>query len=1399
MADRTTAAPDAAARAAYERLAAEHAVLTAPGGAVRSPGGAALNWFRTAWPDLARVPSLLPGDEDHVRFALLAVPFLIAVENWAALVAVCRPGADAAARLAADDDRRYLLLCLGVGLQHRDDPAAAAEVLEQLRADAAARGDHRTEGAALAHLGQVQREIGRPDAAARLLQRAVLAYRQADHPIGEARAAGDLMGLLVELGDEEEAARYAERARRLFRKAGDRVGEARALRHLAAYQAGRGRPAEALLRQLREAVALHDASGDSGGAVEALQTIARVHLQSGDHEAALQVTHDALARVRAADDSAAGDLGDLSEGVTALAAADALTAGGSDTARAAVAAERPEALGPFVLLVLQRRRRELDDGDEAARARIDAAVTFLRDHPGSWVAEQAGARWNEFRTLAGTASSRLSPQLPELLRRLAATDDPDERSSLLATALDAVPADEPEPAAVRGVLLLDLAKALHDGHGGAPGRDRAITCAEEAARLLDRPVTRRRWAECQVFLGTAWRTREAGDPRDLDRAIGAFRQALTVYRRASDPVEWAATVVNLANVYWRRRDGAADLRHAVARHTAALSVFTREEFPGMWATVQSNLGLVLTDPVLAGDPGNLEAGRRHLLDAVATPALDPPSRAAALLNLARCERDRILGDPQENIDSAVRHALESYAIQERIGGPRDLAEAANAVGDVVGNAALRAGRDPAAAAEWFERALHLAPVHEAPLLHAAVADNLANTLVQLDDAGPDELQRAVALHGTALRLYRAAGDRLEEARACYNLAATLRRVDPPDDARAVALLERSRELRARERVPLEWAESVTELARAWLTRADGPDPQRAADLLGEVVDAVGEDPDSGHALRAWGLLGGARSDLGHWSEAAEAYERALAVADHRYRATVLPGGRDAELVGAADLAREAAYATAAAGDAHRAVTILEGARARGLGDRLERDRADLSVLAADEPVAAAAYREAGERILRIESQLRAAVVPDAAATRRLRAALTDARAQMEAAVDRIRALPGFATFLLEAPDAVATAEGRPGLPLVYLCVARHGAVALVVAGPGAVEAVFGPLTDEQLMDVVHPYLLDVDSGLEPLLDVIGDGLVGALAARLALDGAIGVVLVPTGVLGAVPVHAARYGAPPRHLLDDLDVAYAPSARVLRAARAARAAAADRPPRLVGVAEPLPRDPPLPWAVPELTAVAGLYPGTVHQVPGAAATTEALLAALPGATHLHFAGHGRYDAEEPLDSELTLAHGDRLTLRRLLDGTELDGVHLVVASACRTATTDMVRLPDEAVGLPAGLVQAGAAAVIGTLWEVNDRAAALLVSRCYAAHLRGDPERGEPPAPPARALAKAQRWLARASADDIRRFTEEVGLRRPRRAGAARRTQGATAAPTVRALAHPRHWAAFVLVGEGTTT
>jgi len=43
----------------------------------------------------------------------------------------------------------------------------------------------------------------------------------------------------------------------------------------------------------------------------------------------------------------------------------------------------------------------------------------------------------------------------------------------------------------------------------------------------------------------------------------------------------------------------------------------------------------------------------------------------------------------------------------------------------------------------------------------------------------------------------------------------------------------------------------------------------------------------------------------------------------------------------------------------------------------------------------------------------------------------------------------------------------------------------------------------------------------------------------------------------------------------------------------------------------------------------------------------------------------------------------------------------VLSACQTAIQDFSNLPDEAIGLPAGLTQAGVPSVLGTLWSVND--------------------------------------------------------------------------------------------------
>jgi hypothetical protein len=85
-------------------------------------------------------------------------------------------------------------------------------------------------------------------------------------------------------------------------------------------------------------------------------------------------------------------------------------------------------------------------------------------------------------------------------------------------------------------------------------------------------------------------------------------------------------------------------------------------------------------------------------------------------------------------------------------------------------------------------------------------------------------------------------------------------------------------------------------------------------------------------------------------------------------------------------------------------------------------------------------------------------------------------------------------------------------------------------------------------------------------------------------------------------------------------------------------------------------------------------------------------------------------DDPLRSSLLLARDRELTLADLLT-RRLDETRLVVLSACQTALPG-VEVLDEVVSLPAGLLQTGAAAAIGSLWSVDDLATMLLLRHFY---------------------------------------------------------------------------------------
>ena len=65
---------------------------------------------------------------------------------------------------------------------------------------------------------------------------------------------------------------------------------------------------------------------------------------------------------------------------------------------------------------------------------------------------------------------------------------------------------------------------------------------------------------------------------------------------------------------------------------------------------------------------------------------------------------------------------------------------------------------------------------------------------------------------------------------------------------------------------------------------------------------------------------------------------------------------------------------------------------------------------------------------------------------------------------------------------------------------------------------------------------------------------------------------------------------------------------------------------------------------------------------------------------------------------------------LSDQVDLRGLRLLILSACQTAILDLQGARDEVRSLAAGMLQAGAAAILASLWSVDDRATYLLMVR-----------------------------------------------------------------------------------------
>lgn len=960
------------------------------------------------------------------------------------------------------------------------------------------------------------------------------------------------------------------------------------------------------------------------------------------------------------------------------------------------------------------------------------------------------------RALSHPNATRYGPAIrPHLARALrqqaAAVNEPvhlDEAVDLLEP-----PAGAPEAADENGYEALhQLGRALLDRYvrsGRESDLDRAVLHLRRLTELSDPGF--RDWPAYADDAAAALQCRfEAkGDDADMDAAVQFSEAAADAARSRPDRVRLLA---NLAQALWLRairREDQTGLTRAINLMDGLLG--EPDTAPGTRPGLLGNLsGMLLDRYERTGTLRDLDRAVEAGQGAVAATAGNDPERAGRCHNLAVALRTRHIRYARvDDLDEAIalhEQAL-SAAVTDAIDRPALLTSLANSLRarhDAAGNTGdLRSART------LYVQALDmLAP--DTPE-RAAVMSNLAAVLAQLGVETSADLLIDEAAEWASRAVEGSAPGTLEHARAQINLGNALsdksqRTGDQKVGARAVA--------------------AYRSVLASPLAARIGPEA-----MLQAAVNA-GE----------WA------AGTGDWAEADRAYDQAADAVDMLLGAQLLRGEKESWLRLAQGHAARAGFVKTRLNQPEPGIAAIERGIAVLLAESLELTRLQLPRLTA-----------AGHDDLR--RQLEATIVtarraeqamppqvavagprPEGPAARTARAqsggrtGVSDAYAHLNDLVGQVRQVPGFEDFLSQP----RTAPGVDVTPLTYLLASPWGGAAIQSSPDGRRVVDLPGLTEKAVRERVTALLAAHRRRTEDrrawlsTLDALCRWEWETLepwAAELTAGPDSPITIVPVGQLGLLPLHAAW--APDegtalgrRYLCDRFCLRYTPSARALPLPPR------DGPPRSVRLLV----GPDLGGDIAEhISALGDLLP--VLAAPALATIADTLHAlSAPGVVHLDC--HGLAQLDRPLDSALHLADG-ALTLRDVLEADVRS--RMVVLAACETAMSG-TDLPDEAVNLPSGLLQAGATAALGSLWAVPARSTALLMRFFYSAWLDHGSE-------PAGALRHAQCQLRDATNEELIGLAPALVAAPTEHSALARRLWAGG-----RPFSGPEHWAGFICVG-----
>ncbi|MBI5893295.1 MAG: CHAT domain-containing protein [Deltaproteobacteria bacterium] len=206
------------------------------------------------------------------------------------------------------------------------------------------------------------------------------------------------------------------------------------------------------------------------------------------------------------------------------------------------------------------------------------------------------------------------------------------------------------------------------------------------------------------------------------------------------------------------------------------------------------------------------------------------------------------------------------------------------------------------------------------------------------------------------------------------------------------------------------------------------------------------------------------------------------------------------------------------------------------------------------------------------------------------------------------------------------------------------------------------------------------------------------------------IIVPHGVLHYLPFNALNSGSD--YLIDKYSVSYLPSASVMKFLKQKKKQKTES---VLIFGNPDLDDPKydLKYAGEEAVAISKELPHAKVLLRKDATETNFKKSASQF-NYIHFATHGSFESDSPLNSGLFLskdAENDGLLSVNELYSTSLNA-DLVTLSACETAL-GKINAGDDVVGLQRGFLYAGANSIVASLWKVDDMATAQIMTEFYS--------------------------------------------------------------------------------------